>query len=42
MPLVVRAVDRIGKTATVHVANDERCGACGSTRGPIYSLKRPQ
>jgi bacterioferritin-associated ferredoxin len=40
MPLVVRAVDRVDKTATVHIANNERCGACGSTLGPIYSLKR--
>ena len=40
MPLVVRAVDRIDKTATVHIANNERCGVCGSTLGPIYSLKR--
>jgi hypothetical protein len=38
---VVRTVDRIGKTISVHASN-ERCGACGSTVGPIYSLRRPQ
>jgi hypothetical protein len=37
---VVRTVERIGKTITVHFANNERCDACGSTLGPIYSLKR--
>jgi hypothetical protein len=37
---VVRALERIGGTLTVQVANDERCRACGSTLGPVYSLER--
>jgi hypothetical protein len=36
---VVRTVDRIGKTITVH-ANKERCHACGGTLGPVDSLTR--
>jgi hypothetical protein len=34
MPLVVRAVDRIGKITTIHIANNGRCGACGSALRP--------
>jgi uncharacterized protein with PIN domain len=37
---VERTVDRIGKTMTVHIANNERCHACGRTLGPVYSLTR--
>jgi hypothetical protein len=42
MPSVLRVLERIGKSMTVHITNNERCRACGSTEGPVYSLKRPQ
>jgi hypothetical protein len=37
---VVLVMDRIGETITVHIANNERCRACGGTLGPVYSLTR--
>jgi hypothetical protein len=37
---VVRAMERIGETIQIHMANDERCRACGSTLGPVYLMKR--
>ena len=37
---IVRTLERIGTTLQITVANDERCRACGSTLGPVYSLPR--
>jgi hypothetical protein len=37
---VVRAIEGIGATVKIQVANDDRCRMCGSTLGPTYSLPR--
>lgn len=42
MLAVVCAMERIGQTVRVRAVNDERCRACGSTLGPVYSLTRPE
>jgi hypothetical protein len=39
---VVRAVERLSATIRVTIANDERCRACGSSLGPIFSVGRPR
>lgn len=37
---VVRTIERIGKSLAVDIDKGGRCRACGSTLGPVYSLKR--
>ena len=37
---VVRVMERIGRTVDLQVERNERCRACGSTVGPVYSVTR--
>jgi hypothetical protein len=37
---VVRTLERMERTLLIKTANDDRCRACGSTLGPVYSLTR--
>src|SRR5688572_16545475 len=37
---VLRAIESIGQTVNVRIAQGERCRACGSTVSPTYSLPR--
>jgi hypothetical protein len=37
---VVRTMERMSETITITAATDERCRACGSVLGPVYSLPR--
>lgn len=38
---VVVAIERIGRSIQINIANDERCRTCDSTSRPVYSLDRP-
>ena len=38
---VERVLERIGRTVRLETTTRDRCRACGSTLGPVYSLKQP-
>jgi hypothetical protein len=36
---VVRSMERISETARITAIDHERCGKCGSSVAPVYSLR---